>query len=115
MVDHDEVACFPRVALPIDLGVAPARDDVQPRLAPVAVARLIQARRELVHDGREAGGVVPDRLVDEEEAARTALRDEATHVVEARDEPSALRPRPLLREALRPARVGIAARDRLDL
>src|SRR5436309_11935765 len=79
------------------------------------MARLVEAGRELVHYRGETGGVVADRLVDEEEAARAALRDEAAHIVETREEPRALRAGPLCREALRAPRVRIFALARCDL
>src|SRR6266550_1275404 len=77
--------------------------------------RLIQARRELVHDRGETSGVIADRLVDQEKAARAALSDEAAHLVEPGDEARGLRAGPLLPEALPPSRVRIRACDDIGL
>src|SRR5712691_331264 len=115
VVHNDEVALFPRVAHAIDLAVSATRDDVEPGFAAVAMPRLIQAGRELVHDRGQAGGVIADRFVDEEQAARAALRYEPPHIVEARDEPRAVGASVLLREPLRAARVRVVAGERLGL
>ena len=79
------------------------------------MAGLVEARRELVHDRGQTGGVIADRLVDEEQAARAALCDEAAHVVKARDEARGFGARPLLREALPASRVRIRAVDGMGL
>src|SRR5439155_11132288 len=115
VVHDDEVALLPRMVDTVDLAVPAPRDDVEPCLAAVTMARLVEARRELVHHRGETGGVVADRLVDEEEAARAALRDEAAHLVETREEPCALGAGPLRREALRAPRVRVLALARGDL
>src|SRR5437764_10643019 len=81
----------------------------------MTVARLIQTRRELVHDRGQTGGVIADRLVDEEKAARSALRHQPAHVVEARDETRALGPDPLRRKTLRTPGVWVRAVERSHL
>src|SRR5207248_5865631 len=56
-----------------------------------------------------------DRLVDEEKAARSALRHQPAHVVEARDETRALGPDPLRRKTLRTPGVWVRAVERSRL
>ncbi len=56
--------------------------------------------------------MVADRLVDQEQAPRAALRDQAADVLEAGDQASALGALPLARQALRPAGVRIVAGQR---
>src|SRR5215212_9783162 len=68
-----------------------------------------------MHDRAETGGVVADRLVDEEQAPRAALRHEAADVVEAGDQPCAVHPLELAGEPLSPACVRVIAGERLDL
>src|SRR2546428_112765 len=97
------------------LSHAGAGHDVQPRLTAVAVARLIEPGRELVHDRGEARGVVTDGLVDQEEAPRAALGDEATYVVEPRDQSRGLGARPLAGESLATPGVRVGAFERRDL
>src|SRR5258708_16328017 len=58
MVDDDQIAGLPLVALAVDLAVAAARDDVEPGLAAVAVARRGEARRPPRPDPRPARRVV---------------------------------------------------------
>src|SRR5260221_6723861 len=95
VVDDDQVAGLPGKADAVELAVAAAGHHVEPGLATVPVARLVEARCQLVHDRGEPGGVVADGLVDQEEAARTPLGDEPAPVVEAPDQPRAVGAGPL--------------------
>ena len=81
VIDDDQIAFLPAVVLPVvgrdaQEAVAVAFDDIQPRLARVAMDRLRLAGRKLDHHLREAGRLVADRAVVEELRARAARRGE---------------------------------------
>src|SRR5687768_9827038 len=112
MVDDDEVALLPAVVLAL-IGrgahetVAVALDDVEPRLAGVAVQRLRLTRRELDHHLGNARGLAADRPVDEELGARAARRgEEVLLVVRGMDAPAATLFR-FVEDTPSPPRVGV--------
>ena len=115
VVNDDQVAGLPVVTNLVDDAVAVTGDHVQPRLAAVAVARLVEPRGQLVHDRGQPGRVVADGLVDHEQAACTTLGDQALDVVEAGDQPGALASLPLAGQALGASRVRVRALERDDL
>ena len=93
VVDDDDVALLPRVVLALvrlgaQEGVPAPFDDVQPRLAGVAVHGLATARADLEHRHGDAGGLVADRLVEQERGAGAAGCLQQLEVVPAGVQPS---------------------------
>src|SRR5688500_11568201 len=114
MVDDDEVALLPAVVLALigrgaHEAVAVALDDVEPRLAGVAMERLRLPRRELDHHLGNARGLAADRSVDQELGARAARRGEEVLLVVGRvDAPAATLFR-FVKDTSSPPGVGVVA------
>src|SRR5215213_1140373 len=94
VVDDDQVALLPRVVraalgLGAQVRVALALQYVQPGLPRVPVHRLATAGAQLEHRHRDAGGLVADRLVEQERRPGTAGAVHHFQVVPAGVQPAA--------------------------
>ena len=109
VIDDHQVALLPVDADVVDNAVPGSGHTIEPSFATVAMTRLVEPWRQLMHHRRQSAGAMSDGAVNKEATASAAWSHLERHVLVGREDSRLGQRRRLVVEPLDPAGVRVVA------